>query len=153
MCLCISNTVYPVINDPAINDLLCLTTFISCTEHFSIVNDLWSTTFCLTRPATSIIWQKVIILLVSNDLNFFRHTTFGNIHKQTTACSGSLAVLATLSALILCVGPCKGMNGKQSWYNRCMYLHTLHDVDYGTIYVQVIIGCRLCSHSHHSLWH
>ena len=53
---------------------------------FSIVNDLWSTTFCLTRLATSNIWQKVIILLVLNDLNFFRHTTFGNNHEQTTAC-------------------------------------------------------------------
>ena len=58
----------------------------SCTEHFSIVNDLWSTTFCLTRFATSNIWQKVIILLVSNDLTFFHHTTFGNINEQTTAC-------------------------------------------------------------------
>ena len=64
----------PAIIDPAINDL------------FSIVNDLWSTTFCLTLLATSIIWQKVMILLVSNDLNFFRHTTSGNIHEQTTAC-------------------------------------------------------------------
>ena len=36
----ISNTVDPVINDPAINDLLSPTTFFSCTEHFSIVNDL-----------------------------------------------------------------------------------------------------------------
>ena len=79
-------TVDPVINDPAINDLLSPTTFFSCTEQFSIVNDLWSTTFCLTRLATSDIWQKVIILLVSNDLNFFHHTTFGNNHEQTTAC-------------------------------------------------------------------
>ena len=60
--------------------------FFSCTEHFSIVNNLWLTTFCITRLATSNIWQKVLILLVSNDLNFFRHTTFGNIHEQTTAC-------------------------------------------------------------------
>ena len=79
-------TVDSVINDPATNDLLSPTTFFSCTDHFSIVNDLWSTTFCLTRLATSNIWQKVIILLGSNDINFFRHTTFGNIHEQTTAC-------------------------------------------------------------------
>ena len=35
-----THTVDPVINDPAINDLLSPTTFFSCTEHFSIVNDL-----------------------------------------------------------------------------------------------------------------
>ena len=85
-CIICTTTVDPVINDPATNDLLSPTTFFSCTDNFSIVNDLWSTTFCLTRLATSNIWQKVIILLVSNDLNFFRHTTFGNIHEQTTAC-------------------------------------------------------------------
>ena len=34
------NTVDTVINDPAINDLLSPTTFFSCMEHFSIVNDL-----------------------------------------------------------------------------------------------------------------
>ena len=84
-------TVDPVINDPVIDDLSSPTTFFSCTEHFSIVNDLWSTTFCLTRLATSNIWQKVIILLVSNDLNFFRHTTFGNIDEQTT-CMSDLTV-------------------------------------------------------------
>ena len=33
-------TVDPVINDPVINDLLSPTTFFSCTEHFSIVNNL-----------------------------------------------------------------------------------------------------------------
>ena len=33
-------TVDPVINDPAINDLLSPTTFFSCTEHLSKVTDL-----------------------------------------------------------------------------------------------------------------
>ena len=84
-------TVDPVINDPVINDLLSPTTFFSCTEHVSIVNELRSTTFCLTRLATSNIWQKVIILLVSNDRNFFRHMTFGNIDEQTT-CMSDLTV-------------------------------------------------------------
>ena len=37
---CLCNTVDPVINDPAINDLLSPTTFFSCTGQFSIVNDL-----------------------------------------------------------------------------------------------------------------
>ena len=36
----ICDTVDPVINDPAINDLLSPMTFFSCTEHFSRVNDL-----------------------------------------------------------------------------------------------------------------
>ena len=88
----ICGTVDPVINDPATNDLLSPTTFFSCTDHFSIVNDLWSTTFCLTRLATSNIWQKVIILLVSNDLNFFCHTTFGNIQSWENHCMSDLTV-------------------------------------------------------------
>ena len=58
--------------DPVFNDLLSPTIFVSYMGHFSI-NDLSSTTFCLMRLATSNMWQKVIILLVSNDLNFFRH--------------------------------------------------------------------------------
>ena len=33
-----------------------------------------------------------------------------------------------------CNGPCKGIKSKQIWHNRCMYLHTLYDVDYGTIF-------------------
>ena len=65
------------------------------------------------------------------------------------ACSESLAVLATLRALIWCVGPCKGMKDKQIWHNRCMYLHTLHDVDYGTIFhcgshAELAIWLHLC---------
>ena len=87
----IQYTVDPVINDPVIDDLLSPTTFFSCTKHFPIFNNLWSMTFCLTRLATSNIWQKVNILLVSNDLNFFRHTTFGNIDEQTT-CMSDLTV-------------------------------------------------------------
>ena len=33
-----------------------------------------------------------------------------------------------------CTGPCKGIKVKQIWHNRRMYLHTLYDVDYGTIF-------------------
>ena len=39
-CALFSSTVDPVINDPVTNDLLSPTTFFSCTDHFSIVNDL-----------------------------------------------------------------------------------------------------------------
>ena len=60
------STVDPVIKDHVIKDFLSPTIFFSCMYHFSIADELWSTTFCPTRLATSNKWQKVIILLVSN---------------------------------------------------------------------------------------
>ena len=43
---CDTCTIDPVINDPVINDVLFLTTFFSCTKHFSIVNEFLSNATC-----------------------------------------------------------------------------------------------------------